>query len=293
MFWLRLFPHSEGKTKNIFMVLHNPNPGAAFGKPIPRRKAPVTIIIGIKCKDAIVMASDSQTTEGTSKMSDAIKIARIQMGNREILVGQSGSVTLGSRAIEIIQSLAAGQSITDAKHPAQLAWKAMSQLVREMRDYRGCTMEELEQYLWKSGQECGLMVAYYFGGKPHLYTVQSLTLAMPLEINRRFGAIGCGASLGNYLLAERVTEELDINLGMVAALSAIHTVKQYDAFCGGPTKMQWLFSPDVAEPPPVLTNIDDIERYEKLIAEREHASRTSVSEELQKYLDAYLQFSER
>ena len=139
------------------------------------RKAPVTIIVGIICKDAIVIASDSQTTSGARKATDSDKVSVLQLQDAKALVAQSGSSVLGARAVEILEGLAANQPLSDRRSVADLAQKAMRLLTQELRAKNcDCSMEELHEILRKQGLECELMLAHYFDGQPYIYTVNLL-----------------------------------------------------------------------------------------------------------------------
>src|SRR6267142_6580303 len=67
-----------------------------------KRENPVTLIVGIVCRDGIVMASDSQTTCASMKMLDAIKMEEVEHATGRALIGGAGAVISSSRAMEYI-----------------------------------------------------------------------------------------------------------------------------------------------------------------------------------------------
>jgi 20S proteasome alpha/beta subunit len=73
----------------------------------------MTIIVGLICKDGIVLAGDSQTTTGTSKRCDAKKFALVKFTDAEVLVAQAGNASTAGRAIEIFRDSARGQALRD------------------------------------------------------------------------------------------------------------------------------------------------------------------------------------
>jgi 20S proteasome alpha/beta subunit len=234
----------------------------------------MTIIVGIICKDAIVLASDSQTssTSSTSKRPDAKKFAIVEFVNARALVAQAGNVATSSRAIEVLRGLAKGQELTDYGAIADMARKAMRQVKDELRFQQcDCSMEELRDFICRNEIECQLMIAYYFEGKPYIYTVD-LVLGIPTKINSHYAAIGCGRNLGEFLLSEYSSREMDSQLASAVAVYTVETVKKHDAFCGGPTRIA-LIAPKVTEDAPYFGEEiarfqeDDVTSFAKDIAE--------------------------
>lgn len=170
----------------------------------------MTIITGLICKDRIVLASDSQTTYRTSKQCDAKKITVLELSDARALIAQSGS---------------------------ELAQRAMRQLKDELRFQNcDCTVEWLQDFLLRQGWECELMMAFFYDGKPYIYTID-LLVGIPTRINSFYGAIGCGANLGSYLLGEHAKPDMQSDLGAAVLIYVVEMVKRHDAFCGGKTKL--------------------------------------------------------
>jgi 20S proteasome alpha/beta subunit len=208
-----------------------------FPQRLTKRKNPVTIIVGIICKDAVVLASDSQTTSGTTKRTDTEKIIRVEFSNFSALVAQAGYATFSGQAIEIFTNLAKGKEITDGRMVAEMAEQTMRQLKDRIRYQQGdCTMEELRDFVWKHEMGCELMVAYYLEGKPHLFTID-MVVGIANKVNSYYEAIGCGANLGSYLLSEYAMPQMMPNYAATIAIMVVNTVKSHDAYCGGETKV--------------------------------------------------------
>ncbi len=244
----------------------------------------MTIIVGIICKSAIVLASDSQTTSGTAKRCDTNKITLVEFANVNVLVAQAGYATYSGRAIEILTGLAQGKEITDSRMVMDLAEKAMRQLKDEVRFQQGdCTMEELRDFVWKHEMGCELMIAYFFEGKPCLYTLDMI-IGVSNKVNSHYEAIGCAASLGIYLLKETAKRDRGVRATSAIALYVIEKCKQNDAFCGGAAKMgvlyeknnqHFLFSPKAIE---VLTQ--EISRIDD-------AAKGDLDNQVQKVMDSF------
>lgn len=201
----------------------------------------MTIIVGLICKNAIVLASDSQTTTGTSKRCDAEKFAIVKFSNAEVLVAQAGNASSSSRVIEVLSDLAKGQKLTDYRGVAVIAQKAMRQLKDELRVQNcDCSMEELREFI-RDNTNCELMIAHYFEGKPYIYKID-LVLGIANRIQSHFAAIGCGSNLGEYLLSEHSKPAMSSEFGSAIAVYVVETVKKYDALCGGPTRIGIILS---------------------------------------------------
>jgi 20S proteasome alpha/beta subunit len=197
----------------------------------------VTIIVGIICKDAIILASDSQTTSGGMKRTDAEKIISVRFDNDCVLVAQAGNAGNSARAIEILSDMAKHKKISDYRTPADLARSAMMKVKEELRQqYCNCTVEELQDFIWKDEQQSELMLAYYFKGKPYIFKLD-LAIGRADKENSHYAAIGCAANLGSYLLSEHTNPNMECGLASVLAIYIIETVCKHDAYCSPPARV--------------------------------------------------------
>lgn len=196
----------------------------------------MTLIVGIICKDAIVMASDSQTTREGSKRTDAEKLLSLRFGTDRVLLGHAGNAGNAARAIEILTDLAKDKSIDDYRMPADLARQAMIQVKHELKQqYCDCTVEQLREMIWKEELQSELMLAYYYKGKPYLFTVD-LAVGRSDKEHSWYSAIGCGANLGSYLLSEHTQAGMSAGLASCLATYTVETVRKHDPYCSLPVK---------------------------------------------------------
>jgi 20S proteasome alpha/beta subunit len=216
---------------------------------LKKRKIPVTIIVGIITKDEIVLASDSQTTFGTSKLTDVEKISMVEFSNTTALVAESGAAEQSGMAVELMQKKARGVKLTDYAMMAELA----QQSLREVRSYliklnEGCnfTEDKWERY-FRDENPVELMTANYFEGTPYIYTV-SLHTCMANRAKLHYQAIGCGANIGGYMLSELSYPKMDSELATAIAVYVVESVKKHDAYCGGATKVAILRQPKIDNP---------------------------------------------
>ena len=198
----------------------------------------MTIIVGIVSDGEIVLASDSQTTFGTSKLTDVDKISTVEFSNTTALVAESGAAEQSGMAVELLQKKAKNRELTDYAMVAELAQESL----REVRNYliklnEGCNFSEdkWERY-FRDDNQVELMTANYFEGKPYIHTV-SLHTCMANRAKLHYQAIGCGANIGGYLLSELTSPKMDSELATAIAVHVVESVKKHDAYCGGATKV--------------------------------------------------------
>src|SRR5687768_1553163 len=98
-----------------------------------RVKTPVTIIVGIKCEDGVVIASDCQSTYGNTKRTDVQKIHNVNFKNAECLIACAGSSAVSDWVIEKMQQLAKGQHFTENRSLADVAQEACRQFEKQLR----------------------------------------------------------------------------------------------------------------------------------------------------------------
>jgi 20S proteasome alpha/beta subunit len=198
----------------------------------------VTVIVGIICKDSIVLASDSRTTTEGEYLyfrDDAAKISMIELaadGGRRprALIAQSGHADLSSRTVEIMERTARDRSLNDYRAVADLAEAAVRELREKAFGNRCLTSEEAEQFRFQ------LMIAHSFNGKPHLFT---LTFDHGVALWTRgvnLATLGCGGPLAQFLLKPFDLASMETPVATAAAVYAIEAVKSFDPRCGGRTQ---------------------------------------------------------
>jgi hypothetical protein len=65
-----------------------------------------------------------------------------------------------------------------------------------------------------------LMIAYYFGNKPCLYTIRS-AWGVPFPATSYFSTSGIASDLANYILKEHTTPAIDTTLASVIAIKTV------------------------------------------------------------------------
>jgi len=213
-----------------------------------KRKNRVTIIVGLIGRqddpetNAIVLASDSQTTWVTMQRSDADKMSEITFADgKKALVAQSGDSTLGSRTVEMLQNDAHLVQCNDYRKPAELAEEAIRKVKRDAVRLNNWEPGQAVSQQFLDDYNFSLMLAYYFGdpAKPYIFILDS-----PLGVanmQRDYAAIGCGATVAEVMLSRSDVSALHSHEAAITAIYTVEEVKRVDAFCGGPTKLAVIF----------------------------------------------------
>jgi predicted Zn finger-like uncharacterized protein len=199
----------------------------------PRFRPPqwqsMSVLIGIICPEAIVLAADSQITEvptGTFSYVDKISIVDFWPGD-EVLVAQAGLWPLTTRIVEKMREKAEGVRITKAGDVT----KIVEDSIREAKS-------PLDEEQTKNVDENppALMLAFYIGQKPYLYTVKVYGHGISTFSVNHYAVEGIGGFLADYLLKEYALPKSHSDLAIATSIFAIKKVKEYQkAYCGGDT----------------------------------------------------------
>ena len=159
-----------------------------YGPPQCRKhegKKSMSVLIGIICPEAIVVAADSQITDlstGEFSYVDKISVVDFWPGD-EVLVAQGGLWPLTNRIVEKIQEKARRIKISSAQIVTQIVEDAIRaakfSLDEKQRDYvNQCST--------------GLLIAFYVGKTPHLYTVDCYGSGIVNAAENHYATMGCG-----------------------------------------------------------------------------------------------------
>lgn len=238
---MRLIP--EHLSKGVCLPLKSKR-----NRPKPLRK-PVTLIIGIICKDGIVVAADSQTTWGASKSWDASKMGELNHPYGRALVCETGAVISSSNIVEELSKLSKERSLFDQHRMCGLLEKA-NRSVRDRLRFQQfeCSSEELQEFIREEELDSTLLIAH-FDRCPQIHTID-LMIGITNRTKGRFEAIGSGADVAAFMLSDLVTDELTCKTASLIAVHVVEKVKRHDTFCGGPTRLGILYLP---EDPPSIT----------------------------------------
>jgi 20S proteasome alpha/beta subunit len=225
--------------------------GHPFQK-LKKRKTPVTLIIGIVCKDGIVLAADSQTTKGISfgaaKSCSTDKINVIEFENGKALVAESGSASLSNSVIEAMHRKAKGVKIENELTIAKLAEDSVREIRSSITNLHptNTAPENWQDFFSRDINYFELMIAYYFDQTPCLYTLNPLW-CIPIKVTSYFDTSGIASDLANYILKEHTEPKMDSEFASVIAVKVIEDAIEYVEGCGSPTKVA-IIKPPMPQP---------------------------------------------
>jgi 20S proteasome alpha/beta subunit len=198
------------------------------------------LIIGIVCRDGIVLAAESQTTmPPTGKLLGTDKIHIIEFEFDRVLVAEAGSDTLSNRAIEIFEKKAKGVKIDNAETVLNLAQKSMREVIETLKQQfnPNAPPEQIHDFLWRDENRFELMIAFYAEQQPYLYVLNSAIAAIPDRKRSYFKTIGVGSDLAHYILKRYTRRELDYEFASVIAVKALIDVSHHIEGCGLPMRL--------------------------------------------------------
>lgn len=222
---------SEPVLSESDFVTRPKHPRNPLRQTIPSR---VTLIIGILCKDCVVMACDTQVTLGSSKRTDGTKLREVEFGDMSALIAQAGSLTHTNRYIDILSREVKNSKPQNAVEVGELLNAAMETFRAQLRASNfNCSAEKLDAIIAK-GIDCRLMLGFCLNDVPCLL---SISLAEPIyrKCDSHFEAEGSGSLLGEYLLSEHSTPEMKWDFASTIAVYTVEVVKKYDLYCSGKT----------------------------------------------------------
>lgn len=213
-------------------------------KKLRKRKRPMTVIVGLKCRDGIVIASDSQESDDDIGMKrlDVRKVYDSDYFNftdAETVVAGTGASAHIARAVELIAENGYAPHFTTPRSVADIVENSMGQMKARYGD----------------DLELELLVGVYCTNCPSddeppispigLYSVypadagEKVGVAEPVS---DYAAMGSGGLFARYLLNrlhddEHPTIKLDIEAAMREAVYVIEEVTKVDLWCGGPTQL--------------------------------------------------------
>ena len=196
-------------------------------------KKSMSVLIGIICPEAIVLAADSHITETCNGTYDSVdKIGVVDFWVDEVLVAQAGSWSITNRIVEKMREKAKGVRITSAS----VVLKIAEDSIRETKN----PMDE-DQTKFFYANPPALMLAFYVGDKPNLHKVYLDGSGITSPKAGHYAAVGIGEFLATYLLGEYAVPKSHSDLAIATSVFAIKKVKDITKYCGGDTTVKRIF----------------------------------------------------
>jgi len=202
----------------------------------------MTILVGIICREGIVVASDSRTSEMHSMQDDAKKIHHIVFANAEpALVAEAGYALPAGNSIEQIRKLALSKplkAISDAEDAAKQAMYHTRDAIFAMYPNPARGDDEMRRIY--SDHSHDLVIASLVGGVPNLGVMTFGQSFMALK--KPHVAVGKSSLVADVLLRRFKDDfaEMSLSHAVVLAISVVSDVIEIDRDCGGPVQVACL-----------------------------------------------------
>lgn len=218
---------------------------------LPKGK-PVTLIVGIVCKDAVLLAADGQTTRGTKK-SPTEKIHTVDFDNGSVLVAESGIASLATDTISIFRTLAKTRKIEDeysVKRTAEEAIRMVTERVKLAHSTPTTTPRQAQDLFGSDLNYFELMIASYHGygnqTQPQLLKLNPLWgTAIPMASHEFFLTSGVGADIADFVLKEHAQPKMEWRFASLIAIKAVKDAIEHVEGCGPPIRVATLTPPHV------------------------------------------------
>jgi len=192
-------------------------------------------IIGIICKDCILVACESQGTTNERKQFDANKMELVRFKDKWVLVALAGGMAAAGRVIHLMNIIAKDQTLENEWTLPNVASQAINQFKNEiMAMHQNATYSLQERHQLFSNYDFSLMLTDYSRNKPCLYTID-FCYGTP-EKHQHFATMGAADSAIQFAISQLPETELGWELALVTVIDAIEQVKGMNIYCGGAIK---------------------------------------------------------
>jgi 20S proteasome alpha/beta subunit len=207
----------------------------------------MTTIVGICCKDGLVIGSDSKATRGPSAREEYLKIWDLESGCFPAVITGAGRTAFFAKYRDMLQDVCrdrhSRQPIQNISDFIRVAEETMQDLSRIYGTERLTRLGLFRP----GGEEEGRSVPSFadlfphftavvgvHDQRPHLYFVPPDGVA---EEQQGFGAQGSGGPYADYLLPKMYYDGITIAEAALYVVHVIEQVKHVDTHSGGPTQL--------------------------------------------------------
>jgi len=177
----------------------------------------VTILIGMMCKDGIMVASDSQSSSDLDyKRMDEVKLQGLHLRGAQAIIGGTGEMRFTDRVIEVFEEKTRGRVFSKPRQIADIAEEA----VRYVLDrYFGEGPAKPDE----DAKEFAMLLGVYCHGAWKIYVVDNEAVA---GSEARYAATGSAEKVGEYLLSRMYHDHVEVDDALRTAVSRINEVNQ-------------------------------------------------------------------
>jgi len=204
----------------------------------------MTLIVGIKCKDAVVLAADSQISYGHSSLrTDIQKIEQVDFANMPVLVALADHVSNAGKFIDKFRKSASKLSPQTIEEIGSISQSVMTELRQEIRaKYDNCRAPKLDKIIAEKSLNCSMTIAAYINNESHLIKIDLMDCSYDRS-RALYETDGCGASLADYILKEYHQPNENFELTALLAAYTVWRVTKHDRYCRQPLVMGAVMRP--------------------------------------------------
>lgn len=208
----------------------------------------VTTIVGMVCKDGLIVASDSKATKGPTAREEFLKIWDLNVGPFKAVITGAGRSAFIAKYRNLLEDMcavrAARQPIQTVPEFITLAEETMQNMSRQYGTERlarlgmmrsgGVGEEEHSSASLFDVLPNLMAVIGIHDERPHLYFIPPDGIAEEQQV---FGATGSGGPFADYLLPKMCRGDFQMEEAVLLAVHVIEQVKHVDPHSGGPTQL--------------------------------------------------------
>jgi 20S proteasome alpha/beta subunit len=204
------------------MIFPKPSRIPPHPKPqrLPRRRG-VTLVIGLKAKDSLVIGSESEESVGYLAKREAQKLVRISENDWTVVIGGAGDSATVDNTTEKISDALAGEKDMNGRKVQQAVDDALSIVYTRYIDPDS------------SHEGISLVVGASFGDELFLLQTQK---RVP-QVKEDWACAGWGADIAIYWLEHIYYGDFDWERALAAAGFIIRQAKKSARFCSGESQL--------------------------------------------------------
>lgn len=266
------------------------------GEPLPKKLAPpMTQIVGIICKESIIIASESQYTLGYSaKQFEGRKMDVITfLDGNQALVAFAGAIKSALIVTELMKESAKDSLLVNELSVIKIAKAAISAYRSDRLEFYNQGLDsppdQQDALFGREDEFFEFVIAHYSGGDPNqkqpcLFKIDVLS-GKPERIHS-YAVTGSGSHLASFMLAQFKYEDMPRSEALALAVDALERIKESDLYCGGQLRIA-VIDPKIFKNTMVAFMPDDITSR---IAERLRTLRAeSIANQKAKFADVVKQ----
>jgi 20S proteasome alpha/beta subunit len=231
----------------------------------------MTIIVGLKCIDGVVIASDSQQEFGRGVAVKRLNMGKVYILDRRLAIAGAGALAHIEKAVDSIRTgidaarTRKGGLDLDESECVDAIEKSITAVNREYNIQRARFLgDPKEKDFFSPILICGGIAGAKGKEKVCVFIVHSAGLVEKLT---DYGTAGSGAAYAEFLLKNFYYGDMTVKEAIPLAIYTIEEVKSIDPNCGGETRVA------VAKP---KQGIKELSREEVLNLSNKIVSQISV-----------------